>query len=154
VVRRAPDSASQKLGDLRPGEHRWARGVVWHDQTWLQIPWDAPDVEVAWIPAEQTDFLRSRAYSQVSGAWYESDAVLEVRRALVRDLLRVRSTAPDRMEQAGRLTGEALIQLEQSLARQTMMPEYVSFWALQGQLGLPDPFVHMPVQPAPPAPIT
>lgn len=151
VVRREPSSNGQKLGDLRGGEHRWARALSWGDSTWLQIPWDAPDVPTAWIPAEQTDFSRATGYSQVARGWYESEAVLNFRRGLLRDLLRVRGTATDRMDQVGRLSGDALVQLEQSLAGQTMIPEYGTFWRLQDQLGLPDPFDLLPVHTSPPA---
>ncbi|WP_162909486.1 M23 family metallopeptidase [Aggregatilinea lenta] len=151
VARREPTSDSQKLGDLRGGEHRWTRALAWGDSTWLQIPWDAPDVKTAWIPAEQTDFPRGTGYTQVSRAWYESDAVLAFRRGLLRDLLRVRGTATDRMDQVSRLNGEALVQLEQSLAGQTMIPEYGNFWRLQALLGLPDAFDLLPVHTSPPA---
>ncbi len=151
VARREPSPDSQKLGDLRGGEHRWARSLSWGDSTWLQIPWDAPDVSTAWIPAERTDFPRSAGYSQVARAWYESGAALDFRRELLRDLLRVRGTATDRMDQVGYLSGDALVQLEQSLAGQTMIPEYGTFWRLQDRVGLPDPFDLLPVHTSPPA---
>jgi hypothetical protein len=148
VARREPSSDSQKLGDLRGGEHRWARALSWGEYTWLQIPWDAPDVPSAWIPAELTDFPRSTGYTQAVRAWYESEAVLDFRRGLLRDLLRVRGTASD---QVSRLSGDGLLQLEQSLAGQTMIPEYGNFWRLQDQIGLPDAFDLLPVHTSPPA---
>lgn len=145
-----PDAASEQVGSLAPGAAVLARSLWWRDRCWLQIV--RPDTsQIAWIVGEHTDFARSAAYTQVVGAWYESEPVLAFRRALLGDLLRARRAGASALAQVERARGDDLIRLEDSLARATMLPGYVQFWQLQERLRLPAPFEHLPVQPVPPA---
>jgi len=151
-VRTEPDINSHRAGNLLEGERHRALGLIFRDYTWLHIPWqrdDQPD-QSAWIAGDYTDFPRSKAYDQVSYAWYDADPVLEFRRTLLKDMLRLRSTAPEKIAQVDHLEGEALYKLEDTLTRQTMLPQYARFWQMQEFLGLPDPFEHLPVQVLPP----
>jgi len=90
-VRAEPDKASPKLGELNEGDKRRADALLFDDFTWLRIPWPrGAGGDTAWIAAEFTDFPRSRHYTQVTDAWYESAPALDFRRALMRDLLQAR----------------------------------------------------------------
>lgn len=151
AARSEPSSAAAPLGAVPEGARRETDGLVFGDFTWLRTPWEGPEADDAWIPGEDTDFARSTAYNQVDGDWYESAAVLEFRRKLVRDLLRVRGGDRDRLAEVDTLSGEALEELEVYLTRETIPPLYHDFWAMQLHLGLPDPFGYLPVQTSPPA---
>ncbi|NLX09013.1 MAG: peptidoglycan DD-metalloendopeptidase family protein [Chloroflexi bacterium] len=147
TVYRAPDTGSTPLGTLAGGQALPVSGAIFGAQTWLQTVWNG---EEGWIVGEQTDFARSPDYAQVVDAWYESDAVLGLRRGLVRDLLRVSSASQDRLAQVDQLRGAALREQEDQLTRQTPPPEYARFWQMREQLGLPDPFNYLPVLSVPP----
>jgi hypothetical protein len=151
-VRANPNINSEHLGVLRDDDRVQALGLVFRDYTWLQIPWERNDQEAqnAWIAGEFTDFARSASYSQVIDAWYESSALLDFRRALVRDLLRVRGASQEQLMQANTLYGDSLRKLEAALAGPTMLAGYRAFWELQERLGLPDPFEVLPVHTTPP----
>lgn len=148
-VRDEPDIVGERLGTLTGGERVQARTVLFTDHSWLNIPWTGDDNE-AWIAGEYTDFSRSAAYNQVVDAWYETDPVLHFRRALVRDLLRVRGAHASRLEQAATLRGDALRSMEDSLTGPSLPPAVTDFWEMQARLGLPDPFDYLPVHTAPP----
>lgn len=149
-VRAEPSKESAKVGSLREGDQVQAVALIYgEDFTWLQIPWQG-NAGRAWIAAEFTDFPRSTDYDQAVDAWYESEPMLDFRRGLAQELLRVRGVTADKLEQVSTLSGAALAKLEDTLTRQTMLPDYVQFWQLQAHLGLPDPFDYLPVQPMPP----
>ncbi|MBN1966827.1 MAG: peptidoglycan DD-metalloendopeptidase family protein [Anaerolineae bacterium] len=146
-VRAAPDLESPRLGGLREGESTPVVGLAFGDYTWLQVPWGDG---TGWIAGEYTDFARSTAYDQAAAAWYDSDAVLNVRRDLARTLLRAARGGADQLAQVDTLRGEALIRLEDALSRRTLPPQVAVFWDLADRLGLPAPFEFLPVHPAPP----
>jgi hypothetical protein len=146
----APDTASDSLGSLNEGDQRRVDALVWGDHSWLRIAWPGHR-GAAWIAGEFTDFARTRAYSQVAWAWMESGAMLNFRRALMRDVLRTRHAEPDKISQVDRMSGDTLRKLEDTLTRQTIPVGYVKLWQLQERLGLPAPFEVFPVQTAPPA---
>jgi len=150
-ARSEPSLDADTIAPLPEGARREADGLVFGDFTWLRTPWEGPEADDAWIPGEDTDFSRSTAYNQLQGAWYDSAAVIEFRRKLVRDLLRVRGADRDQIAEVGTLSGQALEDLEFSLTRETIPPLYNDFWAMQLHLGLPDPLAHLPVQSSPPA---
>jgi murein DD-endopeptidase MepM/ murein hydrolase activator NlpD len=152
AVHVAPDGRSEQVGTLQAGQQRVALALVFRRYTWLRIPWSG-DVRYAWIAAQNTDFTRSAAYSQVSADWYAAPAVLTFRRSLMQALLRARGADAGKLAQVERLTGEALVRLEDTLTRQTVPPGYVTFWQLRDRLGLPDPFAWLPVHAAPPGQI-
>lgn len=145
----APDGNGEPVGELIGGTRQSVRGVVFGDRTWLSIPW--ANGGEAWIDGEATNFCRSAAYNQVVDAWYESDAVLAFRRALVRDLLRLRGAEAEQVARVSTLRGDALRQLEDTLTRQTIPPGALRFRELSEHLGLPAPFEYLPVHPMPPA---
>src|SRR5690606_26873576 len=89
-ARAEPSLEADTLATLPEGARRETGGLVFGEFTWLRTPWEGPEADDAWIPGEETDFPRSAAYNEVSGAWYESAAVVAIRRSLVRALLRVR----------------------------------------------------------------
>jgi hypothetical protein len=144
-VRAAPDTTSDKLGTLNAGDQRRVDGLVWGDYSWLRIAWPGHS-GAAWIVGECTDFARTRAYNQVAAAWMESGAMLEFRRALMRDILHARGAEPDKIAQVDRMSGDTLHKLEDTLTRQTVPAGYVKWWQLQARLGLPAPFEVFPVQ--------
>lgn len=150
-ARAEPSLEADTLATLPEGTRRETDGLVFGEFTWLRTPWEGPEADDAWIPGEETDFPRSAAYNEVSGAWYESAAVVAFRRSLVRDLLRVRGANRERLAEVDTLSGEALEDLEVSLTRETIPPLYHDFWAMQLHLGLPDPLAYLPVQTSPPA---
>lgn len=150
-ARSEPSTDAVAIGPVPEGARRETNGLVFGDFTWLRTPWEGPEADDAWIPGEDTDFARSTSYNQVDGAWYESAAVLEFRRKLVRDLLRVRGESRERIADVDTLSGEELEELEIYLTRETIPPLYNDFWAMQLHLGLPDPFGYLPVQTSPPA---
>jgi hypothetical protein len=149
-VHAAPDTTSDQLGSLDEGNQRRGDALVWGDCAWLRIAWPGRSGE-GWIAGESTDFARTRAYSQVTAAWMESGAVLDFRRALMRDLLHARGTDADKIAQVDRLSGDTLRKLEGTLTRQTVPSGYVKFRQMQERLGLPAPFEVFPVQTVPPA---
>jgi murein DD-endopeptidase MepM/ murein hydrolase activator NlpD len=149
-VRAEPDTASEKLGSLSEGDQRRVDELVFGDYSWLRTPWQGTS-GTAWIAGEFTDFPRSRAYSQAAGAWYESAAVLELRRGLMRDLLRARGAEADKIAQVDQMAGDPLRKLEDTLTRQAVPAGYVNFWQMQERLGLPAPFDVLPVHSSPPA---
>jgi murein DD-endopeptidase MepM/ murein hydrolase activator NlpD len=152
VVRAMPDSASDTIGTLKSGDSWGVLALMFGDHTWLNVPWPQRDSAAGgWIAGEDTDFSRSTAYNQVAAAWYESDAVLGFRRALVRDLLKVRGVDATQVAQANALRGESLRRVEDQLTRQALPLGYVEFWQMQERLGLPDAFDYLPVQTAPAA---
>jgi murein DD-endopeptidase MepM/ murein hydrolase activator NlpD len=148
-VRAGPSLQAQKLGKADGGTRLPALGVVFADHTWLQVRWPGA-AQDAWVAGEYTDLERSRAYSQVSLAWYESDAVLKFRRGLVRDLLRVRGADAARLAQVETLRGPELADLEDSLTRPTIPQKVARFWDMRDPLGLPELFDVLPVHTAPP----
>jgi murein DD-endopeptidase MepM/ murein hydrolase activator NlpD len=151
-VRAEPDAAGDKIGTLSDGDQWGALALLFGDYTWLSVPWPQRDSAAGgWIAGESTDFSRSAAYDQVAVAWYESDAVLGFRRALARDVLKVRGADPAQAARVDTLSGDNLRRLEEQLTRQAVPPGYVEFWQMQDRLGLPDPFDYLPVHTAPPA---
>lgn len=151
-VRANPNVDSEHVGILREGDQKAVHGLVFRDFTWLQIPWERNDQEGqwAWIAGEFTDFPRAAAYTQAVEAWYESAAVLDFRRELVGDLLRVRGASANMLMQARTVRSDKLRALETELASSTMLPAYHAMWDMQQHLGLPDAFEHLPVLPSPP----
>ena len=119
-ARAEPSLEADTLATLPEGARRETDGLVFGEFTWLRTPWEGPEADDAWIPGEETDFPRSAAYNEVSGAWYESAAVVAFRRSLVRDLLRVRGANRERLAEVDTLSGEALEDLEVSLTRETI----------------------------------
>src|SRR5690606_8992248 len=85
-ARSEPSLEADTLAALPEGTRRETDGLVFGEFTWLRTPWEGPEADDAWIPGEETDFPRSAAYNEISGAWHESAAVLAFRRSLVRDL--------------------------------------------------------------------
>ncbi|MBI5961205.1 MAG: M23 family metallopeptidase [Chloroflexi bacterium] len=153
-VRVEPSLLAEKLGKAEGNTRLAAAGLIFSDHTWLLVSWpDSAASPDAWIAGEYTDFSRSRAYSQVSDEWYETEAVLNFRRSLVRDLLRVRGADGARIAQAERLSGAELTAFEDSLTRPTIPPAVARFWQMREHLGLPDLFDLLPVHTAPPAEI-
>ena len=147
-----PDATGDRIGALSGGDQWGALALLFGEYTWLNLPWPHRDSAAGgWIPGESTDFSRSTAYDQVAAAWYESDAVLGFRRALARDVLKVRGADPAQAARVDTLSGDNLRRLEEQLTRQAVPPGYVEFWQMQDQLGLPDPFDYLPVHTAPPA---
>lgn len=152
-ARAEPSLDAEALGAVAAGSRHEADGLVFGDYTWLRTPWEGPEVDDAWLPGEDTDFPRSAAYNQVQGRWYDSPAILDFRRTLVRDLLRVRSADREQIAEVDTLSGAALEELEIALTRETIPAHYQDFWAMQLHLGLPDPFAYLPVQASPPGAI-
>jgi murein DD-endopeptidase MepM/ murein hydrolase activator NlpD len=151
-VRQTPSLQSERLGEMPEGTTRTVRSLIFSDFTWLGTGWpQESDAVRAWIAGEFTDFPRSTAYSQVSGAWYESRAMLSFRRTLARDLLRVRGADQTRLDQVGTLRDPELRDLEQTLTAPTVPASVVKFGQLRAALGLPDPFEYLPVHTSPPA---
>jgi murein DD-endopeptidase MepM/ murein hydrolase activator NlpD len=148
TVYAAPDSHAGQLGELAAGTRQTVHAVQFGEYSWLFIPWENGG---AWIPGEDTDFARSAAYNQVVDTWYETEAVLAFRRALAADLLRVRGTDAAQLARLSTLSGAALRQLEDTLARQTIPPAARQMRDLADQVGLPAPFEYLPVHTAPPA---
>lgn len=154
-VRARPDLESERLGSLAEGDRHPVLGAVFRDQLWLRAAWaESGAAQSGWLAAEFTDFPRSRAYDQLVAAWYETAPVLAFRRALVRDILRVQGADAAVIAQAQTLRGGALVQLEDTLTRGTMVAGYGAFRTLQDRLGLPAPFEHLPVQTVSPARLT
>lgn len=151
-VRQDPSLQAFKLGELPEGTQRSVRGLLFSDYTWLTTGWpQETDPGQGWIAGEFTDFSRSSAYNQASQAWYESDDVLSFRRALVRDLLRVRGGDPTKLSQVDTMRGQELRDLEASLTAPTVPASVNKFWQMRDTLGLPDPFEYLPVHPTPPS---
>ncbi len=148
TVYAAPESRADRLGELTAGIQQVAHAVKFGEYSWLLIPWQDGS---GWIPGEETDFPRSTAYNQVVNAWYETDAVLAFRRALAADLLRVRGADAAQLARLSALSGEALRQLEDTLARQTIPPAARQIRDLAEQVGLPALFEYLPVHTSPPA---
>lgn len=148
AVYAAPESRADRLGELPAGAQQVVHAVKFGEYSWLLIPWQDGS---AWIPGEDTDFPRSAAYTQVVNAWYESEAVLAFRRALAADLLRVRGADAAQLARLSALSGEALRQTEDTLARQTIPPAARQIRDLAEQVGLPAPFEYLPVHTSPPA---
>lgn len=144
----APDGRAQRLGDLSSGTRLQAHAVQFGEYSWLLVSWDTGS---AWIAGEDTDFARSPAYNQVIDAWYETDAVLAFRRALAADLLRVRGADAAQLARLSTLSGDALRELEDALALQTLPSAARQVRELADQVGLPAPFEYLPVHTAPPA---
>jgi len=151
-VRAAPDKDAERIMGLRENTQQPVTGLLWRDEySWLSTPTPRSTQQIGWLAGEYTDFSRSAAYNQVVEAWYEAADVLEFRRALLRDMLRVRGTDADKLAQAERLTGEALRKLEDTLTRQTIPPLVIQFWQIRERLGLPDLFEYLPVHTVPPS---
>lgn len=148
TVYAAPESRAERLGELSAGTQQAVRAVQFGEYSWLFIPWQNSG---AWIPGEDTNFARSAAYNQVVDDWYETEAVLAYRRALAADLLRVRGGDAAQLARLSTLSGEALRQLEDSLARQTIPLAAQQVRDLAEQVGLPAPFEYLPVHTTPPA---
>jgi len=153
-VRAEPTTASAKLGGLMEGAQRKADALIFKDYTWLRTPWPhgAGD-NTGWIAAEFTDFPRSRHYNQVVEAWYESEAVLAFRRALLRDVMQTRGVSAEMIADVGDLSGERLRQLEETVHAPAIPAGYTTFWNMREHIGLPAPFDYLPVHPSPPAKI-
>ncbi len=149
-----PEADAARLGALAPAARVTVQGVLFGDRAWLRVPWPpATGEDSAWIASDDTDFARSRAYEAVVDAWFEAGDVLQVRRKLAQDLLRLRKAPAGQIAHAATLEGDELHALEDTLTRSTVIAGYRDFWRLSEQLGLPEPFERLPVQIVPPAAI-
>jgi murein DD-endopeptidase MepM/ murein hydrolase activator NlpD len=149
-VRAEPSATADRLGKLNGGVQQRADALLFSDYSWLRIPWQGLSGH-AWIAGEFTDFPRSRAYDQAVEAWYQSEAVLQYRRSLVHNLLRVTGADADDLAQVNHLAGDDLRKMENRLTRQTVPAGYVKLWQMREHIGLPAPFEFLPVHTSPPA---
>ncbi|MBN2304619.1 MAG: hypothetical protein JXQ72_09095, partial [Anaerolineae bacterium] len=107
---------------LRDGSQRRALKFGWQaGDPWLLLDGNQ------WVAAGNTDFLRSPAYQQVAAMWSESGAVVNARRALVRDLLRARRASEAALAEVDTLRGDRLRETENGLTAATLPAGYAGF---------------------------